>query len=298
MARRSGLGRGLATLIPEQQAPPDRRIPVTEAAIDRIALNPSQPRSSIDPEALEELASSIREYGVIQPLLVSQIEVPDHEGPSFQLIAGERRLRAATAAGLTVVPVTVRQTTPRELLELAIVENVQRADLNPLEEALAYGRLIDEFGLTQREIGERVGKSRTAIANTLRLAELPPTLRDSLAQGEISEGHARALLGLPTEESRVAAWKEVTRRKLNVRQAEQLVRTWTERAEAPASGGTAVDRGPLAVTQGIEAAIQNALGTRVTLKRTRNGRGTLTIHFYSDEELEGVVERLVPEEAL
>lgn len=298
MARRSGLGRGLATLIPEQQAPPDRRIPVTEAAIDRIALNPSQPRSSIDPEALEELASSIREYGVIQPLLVSQIEVPDHEGPSFQLIAGERRLRAATAAGLTVVPVTVRQTTPRELLELAIVENVQRADLNPLEEALAYGRLIDEFGLTQREIGERVGKSRTAIANTLRLAELPPTLRDSLAQGEISEGHARALLGLPTEESRVAAWKEVTRRKLNVRQAEQLVRTWTERAEAPASSGTAVDRGPLAVTQGIEAAIQNALGTRVTLKRTRNGRGTLTIHFYSDEELEGVVERLVPEEAL
>ncbi len=298
MARRSGLGRGLATLIPEQQPPPDRRIPVTEAAIDRIALNPSQPRSSIDPEALEELASSIREYGVIQPLLVSQIEVPDHEGPSFQLIAGERRLRAATAAGLTVVPVTVRQTTPRELLELAIVENVQRADLNPLEEALAYGRLIDEFGLTQREIGERVGKSRTAIANTLRLAELPPTLRDSLAQGEISEGHARALLGLPTEESRVAAWKEVTRRKLNVRQAEQLVRTWTERAEAPASGGTAVDRGPLAVTQGIEAAIQNALGTRVTLKRTRNGRGTLTIHFYSDEELEGVVERLVPEEAL
>ncbi len=298
MARRSGLGRGLATLIPEQQAPPDQRIPVTEAPIDRIALNPSQPRSSIDPEALEELASSIREYGVIQPLLVSQIEVPDHEGPSFQLIAGERRLRAATAAGLTVVPVTVRQTTPRELLELAIVENVQRADLNPLEEALAYGRLIDEFGLTQREIGERVGKSRTAIANTLRLAELPPTLRDSLAQGEISEGHARALLGLPTEESRVAAWKEVTRRKLNVRQAEQLVRTWTERAEAPASGGTAVDRGPLAVTQGIEAAIQNALGTRVTLKRTRNGRGTLTIHFYSDEELEGVVERLVPEEAL
>jgi ParB family chromosome partitioning protein len=288
----------LAALIPEQEAPPDERIPITEAAVDRIALNPSQPRTSIDPQALEELATSIREHGVIQPLLVSRIDVPDTEGPSFQLIAGERRLRAARAAGLTTVPVTVRQTTPRELLELAIIENVQRADLNPLEEALAYRRLIDEFGLTQRAVGERVGKSRTAVANTLRLAELPATLRDSLAQGEISEGHARALLGLPTEESRIAAWKEVKRRQLNVRQTEQLVRTWTERAEAPATPNGASDRGTLAVTQGVEGAIQNALGTRVTLKRGRNGRGTLTIHFYSDEELDGVIERLVPAEAL
>ena len=319
MARRSGLGRGLAALIPDRPpddqpqeappeqpatapptAPPDVRIPVTEAAVDRIALNPSQPRTSIDPQALEGLAMSIREHGVIQPLLVSQIEVPEREGPSYQLIAGERRLRAATAAGLEMVPVTVRQTTPQELLELAIIENVQRADLNPLEEALAYRRLIDEFGLTQRAVGERVGKSRAAVANTLRLADLPSTLRDSLAQGEISEGHARALLGLPSEESRTAGWKEVTRRKLNVRQTEQLVRTWIQRAEAPANGATngAIDRGPLAVTQGIEGAIQNALGTRVTLKRGRGGGGTLTIHFYSDEELEGVVERLVPEEAL
>jgi ParB family chromosome partitioning protein len=321
MARRSGLGRGLAALIPEQQAPPpaapatgtptgmpagapDRRIPVTEAPIDRIVLNPSQPRTSMDPVALEELAASIREHGVIQPLLVSQIEVPEREGPSYQLIAGERRLRAAEAAGLTTVPVTVRQTTPQELLELAIIENVQRADLNPLEEALAYQRLIDDFGLTQQEVAERVGKARTSIANTVRLAELPDALRDSLAQGEITEGHARALLGLPSEGARQAAWKEVTRRQLNVRQTELLVRTWLERAEAPANGNAgaensngAIDRGPLAVTQGIEAAIQNALGTRVTLKRGREGGGTLTIHFYSDEELEGVMERLVPAEA-
>lgn len=307
MARRSGLGRGLAALIPEQETPPrDERIPVTEAPIDRIVLNPSQPRTTIDATALEELAASIRAHGVIQPLLVSQIEVPESEGPTFQLIAGERRLRAAEAAGLTTVPVTVRQTTPQELLELAIIENVQRADLNALEEALAYRRLMDEFGLTQREVAERVGKSRTAIANTVRLAELPDALRTSLAQDEITEGHARALLGMPSEEAQLAAWKEVKRRQLSVRQTELLVRTWLERAQAPANGNGAatvdaskgaIDRGPLAVTQGIEAAIQNALGTRVTLKRGRDGGGTLTIHFYSDEELEGVMERLVPAEA-
>lgn len=307
MARRSGLGRGLAALIPERETPPpDARIPVTEAPIDRIVLNPSQPRTTIDATALEELAASIRAHGVIQPLLVSRIDVPETEGPTFQLIAGERRLRAAEAAGLTTVPVTVRQTTPQELLELAIIENVQRADLNALEEALAYRRLLDEFGLTQREVAERVGKSRTAIANTVRLADLPDALRASLAQDEITEGHARALLGMPSEESQLAAWKEVKRRKLSVRQTELLVRTWLERAQAPANGNGvavgarsngAIDRGPLAVTQGIEAAIQNALGTRVTLKRGRDGGGTLTIHFYSDEELEGVIERLVPVEA-
>jgi len=299
VGRRPALGRGLSALIPGSHAP-DARIPTAEVLVDRVVPNPEQPRAAWDERQLAELADSIRQHGVIQPLLVSEQTGPDG-GTVYQLIAGERRLRAARAAGLERVPVVIRQTTSQELLELALVENVQRADLSPLEEAQAYQRLCDEFGLTPSAVGERVGRSRTAVANTMRLLELPAALRDSLAAGEITEGHARALLGLPTEAARVGAWRRVRQERLNVRQTERLVREERDgpaksAAEAAAEADIAARPGeapaPPAL-DGVEQALQRELGTRVQLRRRRSGRGTVTIHFYSDEELDGLLERLL-----
>ena len=295
-ARKGGLGRGLSALIPDAEQPPrDERVPSSEVPIGDVIPNPQQPRTVMDPARLEELAASIRMYGIIQPLLVTEERGIDGR-IVYQLIAGERRLRAAKAAGLESVPVTIRQTTPQELLEIAIVENVQRADLNPIEEASAYQRLMEEFGLTQREVAERVGKSRTAVANTLRLTELPPDVRASITNGEISEGHGRALLGLPTEGERLAAWQVVVKQDLNVRETERMVREGVKPKRKVAE--VTPERGPAAVTSGFEAALQRSLGTKVALKRTQKGRGTLTIHFYSDEELTGVLERILGEDAL
>ena len=295
-ARKGGLGRGLSALIPDADQPPrDERVPSSDVPIGDVVPNPQQPRTVMDPDRLEELAASIRMYGIIQPLLVTEERGVDGR-IVYQLIAGERRLRAAKAAGLERVPVTIRQTTPQELLEIAIVENVQRADLNPIEEAIAYQRLMEEFGLTQREVAERVGKSRTAVANTLRLTELPADVRASITNGEISEGHGRALLGLPTEGERLAAWQTVVKQELNVRETERMVREGVKpkRKRVDAT----LDRGSAAVTSGFESALQRSLGTKVALKRTQKGRGTLTIHFYSDEELTGVLERILGEDAL
>ena len=295
-ARKGGLGRGLSALIPDADQPPrDERVPSSDVPIGDVVPNPQQPRTVMDPDRLEELAASIRMDGIIQPLLVTEERGVDGR-IVYQLIAGERRLRAAKAAGLERVPVTIRQTTPQELLEIAIVENVQRADLNPIEEAIAYQRLMEEFGLTQREVAERVGKSRTAIANTLRLTELPADVRASITNGEISEGHGRALLGLPTEGERLAAWQTVVKQELNVRETERMVREGVKpkRKRVDAT----LDRGSAAVTSGFESALQRSLGTKVELKRTQKGRGTLTIHFYSDEELTGVLERILGEDAL
>ncbi|MDA0301499.1 MAG: ParB/RepB/Spo0J family partition protein [Chloroflexi bacterium] len=296
MARKGGLGRGLSALIPEsEQAPRDERVPSSEVPIADIVPNPQQPRTVMNPELLAELSESIKMYGIIQPLLVTE-EVGVDGRTVYQLIAGERRLRAAKAAGLERVPVTIRQTTPQELLEIAIVENVQRADLNPIEEAVVYQRLMEEFGLTQREVAERVGKSRTAVANTLRLTELPADVRASITNGEISEGHGRALLGLPTEGERLAAWQAVVKHGLSVRETERMVREGVKpkRQVTPAIP----ERGAAAVTAGFESALQRTLGTKVALKRTQKGRGTLTIHFYSDEELTGVLERILGEDQL
>ena len=300
--RRSGLGRGLEALIPVAPGQADPRLPVREVALEGIAPNPQQPRSAIDPGALAELVDSVREHGVIQPLLVSELgrsefdDGPVAEGPRYQLIAGERRLRAARAAGLERVPVVVRQSTPQQLLELAIVENVQRADLSPLEEAVAYQRLVEDFGLTQQEVAARVGRSRAAVANTIRLVELPDAVRRSLARGEITAGHARAVLGLAGEEARLAAWRRVVAEGMNVRQAEALVRA----AAAPpreTSRGAAAAAGDEQSRSVVEA-LERALGTRVRLRRGRRGRGSLTIHFYSDEELDGVLERLLEGEEI
>jgi ParB family transcriptional regulator, chromosome partitioning protein len=239
-----------------------------------------QPRGAIDPDALADLAASIREHGLIQPLIVTR------QGPDrYQLIAGERRWQAARLAGLPTVPAIVKEATPQQMLELALVENIQRADLNPLEEAAAYQHLVDEFGLTQEQVSERVGKSRSAIANTLRLLRLPAEVRQALADSTIHEGHARTLLALPTAEAQVAALRVVVNKDLSVRQAEELVRRLL------AEQRTAKEKVQPAVapeTRALEEDLRARLGTRVNLYRSRQGRGRLVIHFYSEEELEAI----------
>ncbi|MEE8338392.1 MAG: ParB/RepB/Spo0J family partition protein [Dehalococcoidia bacterium] len=291
MGRRTGLGRGLTALIPEGP-PPDERIPVTEVEVSKVTPNPQQPRFTIEDGDLETLTASVREHGIIQPLLVSE-QSSESGATSYQLIAGERRLRAARAAGLTHVPVTIRQTTPQELLELALIENVQRLDLSPLEEALAYRRLIDEFGLTQQGVAERVGRSRTAVANTLRLLDLTDDERASLSAGELSEGHARALLGITDAAARWTAWQQAVEGGLNVRQTERMVRRWRSAEAAAGQPSPRVDP----QVEAIAESLRRSLGTKVTLRRTKRGNGSLTIHFYSDEELDGLLERLAPEQS-
>ena len=231
MAKKRGLGKGLGALIPVSEPGP------TEVPVDAIAPNPLQPRQNMAAEALEELAASIREHGLIQPLIVSQ--VADAEAQRYQLIAGERRLEAARLAGLARVPVIIREATPQEMLELALVENIQRADLNPLEQATAYRHLMDDFGLTQEQVAERVGKSRAAVANSVRLLRLPDEIKNSLAQGQITEGHARAVLALDEPNSQRKVWKAILKRGLNVRQTEETVRRLAAGPKPPAWPATA-----------------------------------------------------------
>jgi ParB family chromosome partitioning protein len=242
-----------------------------------------QPRTVLDPDALSELAMSIREHGLIQPLIVSQL------GPErYQLIAGERRLQAARMAGKTRVPAMVKEVTPQEALEIALVENIQRADLNPLEEAAAYQQLVEEFGLTQEQVAERVGKSRVSVTNTLRLLRLPGEVRHALADGTIHEGHARALLSLPTVEAQVAALKAVATKALSVRQTEELVRRLM--ADPPPSKP---ERYVSPETRALEEEFRETLGTKVNLFRNRRGRGRLVIHFFSEEELQSLYDIIV-----
>jgi len=282
---KGGLGRGLEALIPIGPAPG-----LLEVAVDSIVPNPRQPRQAMDPASLQELADSIREHGLLQPLVVTALPAEVGEpAERYQLIAGERRWAAARLAGLATVPVLVKEATPQETLELALVENLQRADLNPLEAAGAYRQLIEEFGLTQDQVADRVGKKRVTVANTLRLLNLPEAAQASLAAGEISEGHARALLALPGEAQQLAALKVVVARGLSVRQTEELVRRLQQAKATPeAVARRIVD----AQTQALEDDFRRTLGTKVELVRSKKG-GKLVIHFYSEEELEGIYQAIV-----
>lgn len=280
MTKRRGLGRGLEALIPTAEEPAGGLLQVPVSA---ITPNPMQPRTILDPDALSELAMSIREHGLIQPLIVSQL------GPErYQLIAGERRLQAARMAGLPTVPTMVKEVTPQKALELALVENIQRADLNPLEEAAAFRQLVEEFGLTQEQVAKRVGKSRVSVTNTLRLLRLPAEVRQSLADGTIREGHARALLALPTVEAQIAALTTVAKKALSVRQTEELVRRLM--AGPPAAKP---ERNVSPETRALEEEFRETLGTKVNLYRNRRGRGRLVIHFFSEEELQSLYDVIV-----
>jgi len=287
---KGGLGRGLGALFPEKAASAATTAAITSVDIDLISPNPHQPRAALDPDALAALVESVRQHGILQPLVVSRREVAGG-AVRYELIAGERRLQAARAAGLARVPVMVREASPREQLELALVENIQRADLNPLEEARAFQQLQREFGLTQEQIAERVGRSRVAIANTLRLLTLPEPIQRSLAMGEISEGHARALIGLPAA-AQEALWRRIIAHGLSVRQTETLARALRDpSANAPASSTRRIDPDIAALVERL----QHALGTGVQISRGRRG-GRLVIRFYSDDELAAIIDRLAGEQ--
>jgi len=284
MAQRTGLGKGLDALIPGGGAEtrPAAAGGVTQAAVESITRNPRQPRLQFDAGELEELSASIREHGIIQPLIVSP-----GRGGNFILIAGERRLQAAKLAGLKTVPVIVRQASDRQLLELALIENVQRADLGPLEEAEAYQHLVQDFGLSQEQVAERVGKSRVAVTNTLRLLGLSQKVKQALTDGLITEGHARALLGLTSAKAQEAALQTVLKLYLSVRQTEGLVRKLGgEKPKAKAKPRASAD------VLDIERKLRASLGTKVALKHGKSG-GAVTIYYYSDEELDTLLERLL-----
>lgn len=255
--------------------------------MDAIEPNPFQPRSSIDPERLTTLVESIRQHGIVQPLVVNR----GAEADRYVLIAGERRWRAARLAGFERVPVVIKEASTQSMLELALVENVVRADLSPLEEAAAYRQLIDEFGLTQASVAERVGRSRVSVTNTLRLQAAPERIQVALNAGSISEGHARALLGLATAADQVTALDHVIDRGLSVRQTEDLVRRWLG-GQAPVKD-TAGRSARGAEEIQLEDRFRDALGTKVTFKQRESGQGgTLTIHYYSDEDLNALYHRL------
>ena len=269
MAKTFGLGRGLDALIP--RAAPASDVP--EIPLDRIARNPHQPRNRFDEAETAELAASIELHGVLQPIVVRATA----DG-GYELIAGERRLRAARIAGLTHIPAVVRESADGEQLELALVENLQRQDLNAIEEAAAYRELIDRFALSHEDVARKVGKSRVTISNALRLLYLTAETRDAIADGRISEGHGRALAALTVPELQRAALLIVIERHLSVRQTEELVRRKRDSAtprRSPLSGDLA----------DLEAQLRGLLATRVGIVRTRRG-GRLVIDFYSDEELD------------
>ncbi len=284
MAQKSGLGRGLGALIPGgENALAGNGVMLV--AVDLVFPNPRQPRSMMHPEELADLTASIREHGVLQPLIVTP---GDLEG-RYVLIAGERRLEAARMAGLASVPVIVRQATDQQRLEMAIIENVQRSDLSALEQAEAYRQLAEDFDLSHEEIAARVGKSRVAVTNTLRLLKLPDVIKNALIEGRISEGHGRALLALSTLEAQAAALQTVLKQELNVRQTEELVRKLSgekpSRKPKPAAVPELVE---------LEERLRSSLGTKVTLRSGRKG-GTVTIHYYSNEELNALMGRLLNE---
>mgnify|MGYP001085277795 CR=1 FL=1 len=288
MAPKPGLGRGLGALIPGANEIEASRAGVVEIAVTDIRANPRQPRLVRSQEALqlEELAASIKEHGVIQPLIVTRTEGP---GAPYTLVAGERRWRAAQLAGLARVPAIIKEVTPQEMLEIALVENIQRNDLSPLEEAAAFQQLINEFGLTPDAVAERVGKSRVAIYNTLRLLKLPGQIQAALMQGEISEGHARALLSLSSAVDQLAVLNEIKAHDLNVRQTEELIR----RLNSPKTTEKKAQRDQR--WQGAkeyESRLREALGTKVALMRSRKG-GRIIIEFYSEEEFEAIYEKLI-----
>ena len=292
MAKHSGLGKGLEALIPtgynSQDGPgadpalaPDGILTVP---VDQITPNPRQPRSHFKESALAELAASIREHGIIQPLLVSRNE----NSPGFTLVAGERRLQASQLAGLKEVPVIVRQTTDQQRLELALIENIQRADLNPLEEAHAFRQLADEFHLSHEEIATRVGKSRVAVTNTLRLLNLPALVQKSLLDAEITEGHARALLGLTNPRAMESALQTVLFHSLTVRQTEELVNKLKGEKPVPA-----IKEGHSPEEKSLEEFIRGSLSQKVSVKIGKDGTsGSMTLHYGSEEEFQELMIRL------
>lgn len=293
-----GLGRGLDALIPAKAASEKETVKKSQTAaktekktapvitekkvkISSVEPNRSQPRKHFDEDALLELAESIKQYGVLQPLLVS-----DKKG-YYEIIAGERRWRAAKIAGLKEIPVIVKEFTEQEVVEISLIENIQREDLNPIEEAMAYKRLLDEFHLKQDEIAERVAKSRTAVTNSMRLLKLDEKVQQMLIDEMISAGHARAILALPDKEMQASVATKVFDEKMSVRETEKLVKTLMEPPrEKNVEKNTTED----AVYESLEEKMKAIMGTKVIINRKKNDKGKIEIEYYSRDELERLIE--------
>jgi ParB family chromosome partitioning protein len=280
--KRKVLGKGLAALLPDA-TPGGEGEKLLELPPDRIDPNPEQPRQHIDPEKLKELAQSVVEQGIVQPLIVRRV------GPRYQLIAGERRWRAAREAGLAKVPVVVRQADDRELLEIALVENIQREELNPIEEAGAYRKLIAELGYSQEQVATRVGKDRSTVANLLRLLRLPREIRGLVAEQKLSPGHARPLLSIDVPDTQIAIAREIVDKGLSVRDVERKVQAALRpprETKAPRADAN---------TREAESQLEQALGTRVRVRRQggKGSRGRLEIEFHSEDELHRIYETVL-----
>jgi ParB family chromosome partitioning protein len=304
VAKRKALGRGLAALIPGAPAPaeagpgPAGRRPDWERsgartiAVEEIHPSAAQPRTHFDDARLEELAASIRTQGIIQPIIVRT-----RTGGGYELIAGERRWRAAQRAGLHELPAVVRDVAPTQAFEMALVENLQREDLNPLEEAAGYERLVAEFGYTQESLADRVGKDRSTVANALRLLRLPAAVRALLAEGRLSMGHARALLGLETPAAMERLARKSIAQDLSVRKVEAIVRREREGLGADARQATATraaKAGASASARDLGLRLSRAFGTRVEVVEAGPGRGEIAIHYHSLDQLDALLDRLLP----
>lgn len=299
--KRNGLGKGIDSLIPDsgtsktkktstkkvevkeviKEVVKEVKVPAdTMMKISDIEPNRDQPRKNFDKEALEELADSIKQFGIIQPIVVQKKE--DY----YEIIAGERRWRAAKLAKLKEVPVIIKEFSPQEVMEIALIENIQRRDLNPIEEALAYKSLIDEYHLKQDELAKRVSKSRTAIANSMRLLKLTEEVQNMLVNNEISMGHARALLSLEQEELQLEAAKTIAEKGMSVRETEKLVKSILN----PKQSKLPIPSSEAAIYNSLSDKLREKLGTKVSINNKKNGKGKIEIEYYSPEELERLLE--------
>lgn len=281
---KKGLGKGLNALIRSNNDFEDRA-GIIELNISDIVRNAKQPRQEFDQEKLEELAASIRQYGIIQPVIVRRLT-----NKKYELIAGERRWRAARLAGLDKIPAVIKEVSDREITELALIENIQREDLNPIEEALAYKQLMEEFGLTQEELSKRVGKSRSFIANSVRLLNLPPEAQQMVQTGQLSAGHARALLVIERAIDQANLAKKIVEKNLSVRQIEQLVKKITSEGKKKIPRKRRESES--LIVKDIEEQMQGKLGTKVRIKHG-NKRGMIEIEYYSDDDLQRIVDLIL-----
>ncbi len=298
MAVKRGLGKGLDSLIPnkveeekktsEKKVPDHKEVteegPVTMVNITKVEPNREQPRKNFDEDALEELAESIKQFGLLQPILVQDRKT------YYEIIAGERRWRASKKAGLKEVPVIIRNYSEQEIVEISLIENIQREDLNPIEEALAYKRLLTEFNLKQDEVAERVSKSRTAVTNSMRLLKLCDNVQQMIIDDMISTGHARALITIEDPEQQYALAQQIFDEKLSVRDVEKLVKNLNKPAKIKKQAAT--DKSLEAVYQDIEENLKQKLSTKVSITPKGNGAGKLEIEFYSHEDLEKIMDLL------
>ncbi|ADG83836.1 ParB/RepB/Spo0J family partition protein [Thermincola potens] len=281
---KKGLGKGLNALIRSNNDFEDRA-GIVELNISDIVRNAKQPRQEFDQEKLEELAASIRQYGIIQPVIVRRLT-----NKKYELIAGERRWRAARLAGLDKIPAVIKEVSDREITELALIENIQREDLNPIEEALAYKQLMEEFGLTQEELSKRVGKSRSFIANSVRLLNLPPEAQQMVQTGQLSAGHARALLVIERAIDQANLAKKIVEKNLSVRQIEQLVKKITSEGKKKIPRKRRESES--LIVKDIEEQMQGKLGTKVRIKHGSK-RGMIEIEYYSDDDLQRIVDLIL-----